>query len=392
MTQELIHDLKLDRTLDESARQDFVAALRGFVLHDIAGDMRATYERRVKPEITRAWGHEPRDSAEVHRAMRETLCFKFYSAMRVNAQEMVWDSVRDQVQRGRARISEQVQHALRQGSLVLDPSVEVPRSVSSLDVHLMPGNYDREFGPDDATQGAFYDHGTVVFYMGLMGRDQGDIGRTISRWVRARYPDLPVRRVLDVGCTIGHNTLPWAQTFPDAEVHGIDVAPPVLRYAHARAQSMGVAVSFRQMDATQLKYPDDSFDVVWSSMFFHELPLKSIRQALKECRRVLRPGGLMIHMELPPNRALSPYDGFYLDWDSWYNCEPFYKTFRDQDERQLCVEAGFDPERFEQHVVPSLNWFGEEVFQRALDSVGKIDKDTGRFDQGLSWYAFSARK
>ena len=389
-----IHDIQLDRTLDEVARGDFVAALRGFVLHDMSADMRTAYEQRVKPAAARVWGHEPRDSGEVHKAIRDDLAFRFYSSVRVNAQEMVWDSVREAVERSRQRLGERLRSTKGEakGSLTLDPAVKLPRSVSALDVHLMPGNYHGEFGPEDATQGAFYDHGTAVFYMGLMGRDQGDIGRTLSRWVRARYPDLEGQRILDVGCTIGHNTLPWAQTFPEAQVHAIDVAAPMLRYGHARAQTMGVPVHFRQMDASALAFEDDSFDVVWSSMFLHELPLKTIRKTLQECRRVLRPGGLMIHMELPPNSALPPYDGFYLDWDSWYNSEPFYKTFRDQDARQLCAEAGFDAARFEQHVVPSLNWFGEEGFQRALDRVGGIDKDTGRFDQGLSWYAFSARK
>ncbi|NJO13154.1 MAG: class I SAM-dependent methyltransferase [Gammaproteobacteria bacterium] len=394
MPYEPSHDLKLDRSLDESARQDFVAALRGFVLHDMAADMRAAYEQRVKPAAERVWGHEPRDSGEVHKALRDDLAFKFYSSVRVNAQEMVWDSVREIVERSRSSLGEQVRKPRGNtlGSLTLDPAVPMPRSVSAVDVHLMPGNYHSEYGADDATQGAFYDNGTAVFYMGLMGRDQGDIAHTLSRWVRARYPDLDVRRILDVGCTIGHNTVPWAQSFPEAEVHGVDVAAPMLRYGHARARAMNVAVHFRQMDATALQYPDDSFDVVWSSMFLHELPLKSICQALAECRRVLRPGGLMIHMELPPNNALQPYDAFYLDWDGWYNCEPFYKTFRDQDPKALCAGAGFDPATFEQHVVPSLNWFGEEGFQRALDRAGGIDKDTGRFDQGLSWYAFSARK
>ncbi len=386
------HDLRLPRTLDEGARQDFVAALRGFVLHDLAADMRAAYEHDVRPRLARSLGRDPATSAEVHAGMRDHDSFRFYSSIRVNAQELTWDSVRDPVGRARLELNRRVAAPGGPGSLTLDPALAVPRNVSGIDVHLMPGNYDREAGADDATQGAFFDHGATVFYMGLMGADQGDIGRTLARFLRGKHPDLEVRRILDLGCTVGHNTLPWAEAYPAAEIHAIDVAAPCLRYAHARARALGKAVHFRQMDATRLAYPENSFDVVFSSMFLHEVPLAGIGRVLAEAHRVLRPGGLMLHMELPPNHALPAYEGFYLDWDSWYNNEPFYKTFRDEDPVELCVAAGFRRDRVEQHVVPSLDWFGEEAFGRALAEEGAVDGNTGRFDQGISWYSFWAWK
>ncbi|MCZ8130810.1 MAG: class I SAM-dependent methyltransferase [Steroidobacteraceae bacterium] len=393
-TQQLRHELALSRTFDEAARQDFVSALRGFILHDMAADMRAVYERDVKPQAAAA-GREPKNGSEVHAAIREHDYFRFYSALRVNAQEMVWDSVRDQVQRQRGQVNDEVRRRAQKarGSVTLQPGFEVPKSVGSLDVHLMPGGYVAEAGQDDATQGAFYDNGAAVFFMGLLGEDQGDIGRSIARFVHRRFPDFRPARILDLGCTIGHNTVPWAQEYPEAEVYAIDVAAPALRYGSARAEALGAPVHFRQMDATKLDYPDESFDVVWSSMFLHEVPLKSIRRLLKEAHRVLKKGGLMLHMELPPNRSLSPYDGFYLDWDSWYNAEPFYKTFRDQDPRALCTEAGFAPDKVEEFVVPSLNFYGEDAVHAAAEHrEAVVDGDTGRLASGISWYAFGAWK
>lgn len=393
-TPQVNHALGLGRTLDEAARQDFVSTLRGFILHDMARDMREVYERDVKPAAVRATGREPANSSEVHQAIRGHDYFKFYSAMRVNAQEMVWDSVREQIARQRARVNEAVAQAPSKplGSLDVKPGFEVPKSVASLDVHLMPGNYHTEFGANDATQGAFYDHGSAVFFMGLLGEDGGDIARTIARFVKVRYPDLQVAKILDVGCLVGHNTVPWAQEYPGAEVHAVDVAAPALRYGLARAQALGAGIHFRQMDATRLDYPDESFDVVWSSMFLHEVPLKNIAKILKECHRVLRKGGLMIHMELPPNRSLPAYDGFYLDWDSWYNAEPFYKTFRDQDPRELCVKAGFAADAVEEFVVPSFAWHGEAAIAKAAERRTGVDENTGRLDTGISWYSFGARK
>jgi SAM-dependent methyltransferase len=388
------HELGLPRTLDEAARHQFVSALRGFILNDMAADMRTVYEKEVKPAAVREKGREPATSSEVHKAIRGHNTFKFYSSLRVNAQEMVWDSVRDQVLRQRDRVNTAVKGTLaaKPGSLSLQPGFEVPRSVSALDVHLMPGNYDSEFGPDDATQGAVYDNGTSVFFLGLLGHDGGDIGRSIARFVRTRYPNFQAKKILDLGCSIGHNTVPWAQEFAGAEVTALDVAAPVLRYGAARAAKLGANVHFVQKDAVKLDYPDESFDIVWSSMFFHEVPLKNVRKIMAECHRVLRKGGLMIHMELPPNSALPAYDGFYLDWDSWYNEEPFYKTFRDQDPKKLCTDAGFGADKFVEFVVPSLHSHGEEALKRAVDGHASIDKDTGRLANGISWYSFGAWK
>ena len=125
-------------------------------------------------------------------------------------------------------------------------------------------------------------------------------------------------------------------------MHGIDVAAPCLRYAHARAQAQDRELHFHQMDAEALDFPDASFDVVFSSMFLHEVPRKGIERILAEAHRVLKPGGLMLHMELPPNSQLSPYDAFYLDWDGAYNNEPFWAKLHTLNFRDEMIRAGFD--------------------------------------------------
>ncbi len=108
------------------------------------------------------------------------------------------------------------------------------------------------------------------------------------------------------------------------------------------------------MNAESLEFADASFDVVFSSMFLHEVPRAGIARVLREAHRVLRPGGLMLHMELPPNGSLAPFDAFYLDWDSAYNNEPFYKPFRDLDPRSIVSEAGFRARDFVEFALPSM--------------------------------------
>ena len=225
-----------------------------------------------------------------------------------------------------------------------------------------------------------------------MGRNVDDIGWTMANYVRLKFPDFKPASILDCGCTVGHNTVPWKLTFPEAEVHGIDVSAPVLRYAAARSRGFGADVHFSQMDATALEFPDASFDVAFSSMFLHELPLKDIRAFLKEAFRVLKPGGLLINMELPPNANLGAYEQFYLDWDSYYNNEPYYKTFRDQDNRQLCAAAGFNPDRYLDFVTPRYTYMEEADFIRELNAEAEYNDRTGTLTADLRWYAFGSWK
>jgi ubiquinone/menaquinone biosynthesis C-methylase UbiE len=166
-----------------------------------------------------------------------------------------------------------------------------------------------------------------------------------------------------------------------------------LRYGLARARAQNRVLHFHQMNAEQPQFPDASFDVVFSSMFLHEVPRKGIGKIFAQAHRLLKPGGLMLHMELPPNSQLSPYESFYLDWDSSYNNEPFYKPFRDLRPEDLCRQAGFKPENYVQYVVPSIGWYGVDVWRKSIDQQDDVDSDkTGRLTEGIRWYCFGAWK
>jgi len=174
----------------------------------------------------------------------------------------------------------------------------------------------------------------------------------------------------------------------------VDVAPPLLRYAHARAESMGARVHYRQMDASQCDFDGEpGFDIVWSSMFLHELPPKKVHAVFREAHRLLRPGGLMLHMELPPNCRTTPFESFYFDWDSYYNQEPYYKAYRDMRPVDCCTAAGFDESNFVEFIVPSLARNGEEELQAYVSRDGiTVDENTGRLTPSIRWYCFGAWK
>lgn len=78
-------------------------------------------------------------------------------------------------------------------------------------------------------------------------------------------------------------------------MHGIDVGGPQVRYAHGRAESLGVAAHFSQQDATATDFPDGHFDLVVSILLTHECPQPVIRALFKEAHRLLAPGGFTMH-------------------------------------------------------------------------------------------------
>ena len=91
---ELKHDLKLAKSRDEKARMNFVSGLRSYVLNDMANGMRAVWDaegRARLPTRPAPWteGRPPRCT----RRSSRTRYFKFYSTLRVTAQDMVWQSV-----------------------------------------------------------------------------------------------------------------------------------------------------------------------------------------------------------------------------------------------------------------------------------------------------------
>ncbi len=390
----LEHGLRPQPRSDEIARQRFVSGIRSFILNDLAADMRAAYDRRIRPKFERSTGRVPKDGVEVHKAMRGDPAFNIYSVMRVHAQKMVWSSVIPVVEREAERLESIARNVEgRPGSVTLDPDLPMPRNVSAIDVHLLPGSYLR--GGTSLQAGAIYDQGLAVFSMGLMGRNLDDIGLSMASFIKEKFPDFAPRKILDLGCTVGHNTLPWKQAYPSAEVHAIDVAAPTLLYGSARAKLHDLEVHFQQMSADDLRFEDESFDLVFSSMFLHELSDKVRRKVFEEAYRVLTPGGLMLHMELPPNGQLSPFEAFYLDWDSYYNEEPFYKGYRDKAPSDLCERAGFRRENYFQFVTPSIGLYGADaVAARARgEDDGEIDQETvGRLANGVQWFGYGAWK
>ena len=378
-------------THDERARQNFISMLRKHAIVDMKADLESDYETRVKPALERE-GKAPKNWREIERAMSPEASYRFYSTVRYHAQEMCYQSVLDPIERALPEMIDIARHIAETnpagGSIRTKPDLEIPDYVSRLDVHLAPGCFHTEHTDDDVAQGAIVFMGGKVFGgANPIRRLEGAVAESVAHWLSLEYPDFKPKRMLDMGTTTGRNIVPYAKTYPGLELHGIDVGAPPLRFGYAQASAIGQPVHFSQQNAEQTDYPDGHFDLIVSSFFFHEIRLPATRKILAECYRLLAPGGIIAHMELPPEAMVSDYENFFWNWDTANNNEPAYTIYRAQDPVALCTEAGFDPATCFSKVIPNFASFGPEKFQDFMD--GKVPAPT---HGNGGWYVFGGRK
>lgn len=108
---------------------------------------------------------------------------------------------------------------------------------------------------------------------------------------------VPGMRVLEIGPGKGSYTLEVARKVAPGTVHACDISPYVVERLRERAEREGVDnVDARVEDVFSLGFPDSSMDRVYMMSTLPEIP--GPVEALRECRRVLKPGGLLSLSEL----------------------------------------------------------------------------------------------
>jgi ubiquinone/menaquinone biosynthesis C-methylase UbiE len=128
-------------------------------------------------------------------------------------------------------------------------------------------------------------------------------------WVEAPHPLItrerlrrtleprPGERVLEVGPGTGYYSVPLAGWLgPDGRLDVFDLQQEMLDHTFRAAREAGVTVHPRQGDARQLPYDDATFDAALLVTVLGEIPDQE--QALRELRRVLKPGGRLVVGEL----------------------------------------------------------------------------------------------
>lgn len=105
----------------------------------------------------------------------------------------------------------------------------------------------------------------------------------------------PGEQALDVGCGTGTLAIEVARYVGSTgRVAGIDPGPQQIARARAKAARSNRPIEFQVGVIEQLPFPDQTFDVVFSTLMMHHLPAPLKRQGLTEIARVLKPEGRLI--------------------------------------------------------------------------------------------------
>ena len=336
------HEMLPDRSQDQRARQDFVKSFRAHLAMKIRSGLGKVYQAHVKPEFVKEHGREPQELKEVRKAMTGNSYYQLWSAMQRKSQEMMYDSVTDSLEPQREHLIERYKDLgeKAQGTLELDPELEIPKYHTAADIHIMPGGYHTDVVEDDVSAGVLYDAAMDIYAFGFMGPKNDLLARTLINYYQKEYPDHTPTRILDMGCAVGNSTTAWKEEYPDAKVHGIDVGAPVLRYAHGRAGSMGIPIHYKQQNAEETRYPDESFDLVLSHIMFHETSQSALPRILGESYRLLKPGGMMMHLDIPGGG--DPFSSFVMEWECQNTNENFANMYRATDMAATAIEMGFE--------------------------------------------------
>jgi arsenite methyltransferase len=149
-------------------------------------------------------------------------------------------------------------------------------------------------------------------------------------------------RVLDLGCGRGAVLLTAAKLVPRGTAVGVDIwradqTGNSMQATLANAEAEGVAdrVELHTRDMTDLRFPQESFDLVVSNLAIHNLPDDDARRsAIDEAVRVLRPGGHAVIADLAFTRSYADrlrQSGMAdvrrqdLGWRAWWGL-PFFRT------------------------------------------------------------------
>lgn len=322
--------------LADESYLDYVESVRKLLIQDMFPAFAITGESRYRDWKENSGANDGSDNLDdIKSVMRDIPLARVWQRGVRSQQEMMWRRTRQSFMREADDYMRTLTGAEDKGpgELIYDEAFNTP-DYARQEIHLQPGGY-----TDDPLGGLVFHYGTKVFYEGYNNQDEhhAELASLLAK------PEGKLKRILDIGCSIGQATMHLKHNNPDAEVIGLDVALPLLRYGHMCAVDRGIDVTFQQGLAENTGYDDDSFDAVFSYILFHELPIGIIPRVVTEMHRILRPGGTFTIFEFPNNYGvqLPPAQRFLIDYDSRNNCEPYSIDFVESDFLGLLEATGF---------------------------------------------------
>lgn len=313
---------------------------------------------------TRSGQAEP-TREECDSVLANTASYAAWTALSKGAQEQMWRAVEDMTARQSVEIEERreaisVRPAI--GSVALDATFEIPVYLLETAFHGQPGGYVNSQNDVDISAGILQEAGGTLYTRGLGSGKSDSKAQAVLRYVEDRYDGFTPSRILDLACGYGGQTCAYAAAYPNAQAHGIEAGEGLLRYGHLRAESLGIALQLKQGDVTATGYPDGHFDLIISNILLHEVPTTVMQEIMLECQRLLAPGGVVIHQDVPLRKPdMSGFGKFLSMWQTQHNDEPFWEEFGNSSVPDALMQAGFESEKiFEEYIAQvagPLHWY-----------------------------------
>jgi len=364
-------------SVDEQARLDAISHLNHFLAQDLVPAMRGRFERdaAVMP---------PHDRDEAFALLARDPRYAIWSELRRCTMEMRQQRNLESALRQRDTLAAAARATLASPTvrLELDPAFQPPAYLVHTHAHRLPGGYLTDAGADDVAVGAAYEASSYSVVPGRSGPYSDGAGRALARWITTRFPSFAPRRILDLGCGAGLNTCAVARAFPDAEVIAIDAGAGLLRYAAARASSLGIDnVRWVQADIEQVPERFADADLAYTAIVLHETSHQALRNVFRSCHERLAPGGLTLHIEQPPYDDKPWFEQCMRDWDGRYNNEAFWSRIYELDLRAELAQAGFTPAESFVDAISAVPWNTDARAPGRLEDYGR----TGNWQVVGAW-------
>ncbi|GGY39764.1 class I SAM-dependent methyltransferase [Parvularcula lutaonensis] len=166
------------------------------------------------------------------------------------------------------------------------------------------------------------------------------IAEEIRRLVREGRAESDIH-FADVACGTGRLLSDVVDNFPDLSISAVDLSEPYLGEARRAAEGARNA-RFIGAPAEKLPFADGSVDILTTVYLFHELPPKVRREVAAEIARVLKPGGLYVHLDSVQYGDTS-MDALLEGFPAAFH-EPYYDSYCKEQLAELFGEAGLEPD------------------------------------------------
>ncbi|MCY4157462.1 MAG: class I SAM-dependent methyltransferase [Gammaproteobacteria bacterium] len=218
--------------------------------------------------------------------------------------------------------------------LIADENFKAPEYFDGVEIHRTRGGW-------DGHPYMGFVHGEIVHRLIVEATYPGGIFKQ-RRLVAGLAPKNSYNRILEMGCSTGHFTQALAETYPDAEITGVDVSIRALEHALRTGNACGHRWQLHLRAAEDTGFDDGRFDLAASYILLHEMPADAIRAAFAEAYRVLEPGGDLLMSDVARYAHLNKVQEWQADQTARFGGEPFWRESASLDLAAILEEAGFE--------------------------------------------------